>query len=101
MLIVWGARDPIIPVAARRRGAQALPGSRLEIFEGAATCPSSSSPRRFIAVLERFLAETEPAQFDRDEWLARFKSRLTHSPRRARQDSNLWPLPPEGSALSS
>ena len=33
--------------------------------------PQLEAPGRFIAVLERFLRETEPAQFDRDEWRAR------------------------------
>jgi hypothetical protein len=31
-------------------------------------------PGRFIATLQRFLAETDPARFDRDEWVARFKA---------------------------
>jgi hypothetical protein len=31
-------------------------------------------PGHFIAALERFLAETEPAEFDRDEWVSRFKA---------------------------
>jgi hypothetical protein len=36
--------------------------------------PQLESPGRFVAVLQRFLDETEPARFDRDEWVARFKS---------------------------
>jgi hypothetical protein len=51
-----------------------LPGSQLEIFEGAGHLPQIEQPLRFIAVLERFLDETEPASFDREEWLARLKT---------------------------
>jgi pimeloyl-ACP methyl ester carboxylesterase len=74
ILIVWGARDPIIPVRHGEDAHRALPGSQLEIFENAGHLPQLEQPGHFIAVLERFIAENEPAQFDRDEWRARFKT---------------------------
>jgi len=74
VLIVWGARDPIIPVAHGEGAHRALPGSRLEIFDGVGHLPQVEQPGRFITVLEDFLAETEPARFDRDEWRARIKA---------------------------
>jgi pimeloyl-ACP methyl ester carboxylesterase len=74
LLIVWGDRDPIIPVAHGEEAHAALPGSRLEIFEGAGHVPQLECPGRFAAVLQRFLDESEPARFDRKEWVARFKS---------------------------
>jgi pimeloyl-ACP methyl ester carboxylesterase len=74
LLIVWGENDPIIPVAHAHEAHAQLPGSRLEIFEDAGHVPQLERPGRFIAVLERFVAETEPAEFDRDEWVARFKA---------------------------
>ncbi|HEY0390362.1 MAG TPA: alpha/beta fold hydrolase [Solirubrobacterales bacterium] len=74
VLIVWGARDPIIPVRHGEDAHRTLPGSQLEIFEGAGHLPQLEQPGHFIAVLERFIAENEPAPFDRDEWLARFKT---------------------------
>ena len=73
MLIVWGDRDPIIPVRHGEDAHAALPGSRLEVFEGVGHLAQIEQPGRFIAVLERFLAETEPARFDREEWMARLK----------------------------
>jgi pimeloyl-ACP methyl ester carboxylesterase len=73
VLIVWGARDPIIPVRHGEDAHRALPGSRLEIFESAGHMLHLEEPGRFIAVLERFLAENDPASFDREEWLARLK----------------------------
>ncbi len=74
LLILWGERDPIIPVAHAEEAHRELPSSRLEIFEGVGHLPQLEAPGRFIATLERFLAETEPVEFDRDEWQARFKS---------------------------
>ena len=74
LLIVWGENDPIIPVEHAREAHAQLPNSRLEIFEDTGHVPMLERPGRFIAALQRFLAETEPAQFDRDEWVARFKA---------------------------
>ena len=73
LLIVWGENDPIIPVEHAREAHAQLPSSQLEIFEDTGHIPQQERPGRFIAVLERFLAETEPAEFDREEWRARFK----------------------------
>lgn len=71
VLIVWGSRDPIIPVRHAERAHEAIAGSRLEIFDGVGHLPQLEAPGRFVAVLEQFLDETEPAQFDADEWRAR------------------------------
>lgn len=74
LLIVWGDRDPIIPVSHGEETHEALPSSQLEIFEQTGHVPQLECPGRFVAVLQRFLEETEPAHFDRDEWRARFKT---------------------------
>jgi pimeloyl-ACP methyl ester carboxylesterase len=74
LLIVWGDRDPIIPVKHAEEAHRELPNSRLEVFEGVGHLPQLERPGSFIAALERFLDETEPARFDRDEWRAHFKT---------------------------
>ena len=71
-LIVWGERDPIIPVSHGERAHAAIAGSRLEIFDGVGHIPQLEAPARFVAVLEWFLEQTEPARFDAREWRARF-----------------------------
>jgi pimeloyl-ACP methyl ester carboxylesterase len=71
VLIVWGARDSIIPVHHGEDAHRAIPGSRLEVFDDVGHMPQLEAPGRFVAALERFLRETEPAEFDRDEWRAR------------------------------
>jgi len=73
VLIVWGSRDPIIPVRHGERAHEAIPGSRLECFDGVGHLPQLEAPGRFVAVLERFLDETEPAEFDADAWRARLR----------------------------
>jgi pimeloyl-ACP methyl ester carboxylesterase len=56
VLIVWGDRDPIIPVAHARSAHEAMQRSRLEIFEGAQHFPHVEEPDRFAKVVAEFLA---------------------------------------------
>ncbi len=73
VLIVWGARDRLVPAHHGERAHQSIPGSRLEIFEGVGHLPQLEAAPRFVSVLERFLAETEPSDYDLDDWLLRFR----------------------------
>jgi pimeloyl-ACP methyl ester carboxylesterase len=73
-LIVWGARDPVIPVSHGERAHAAIVGSRLEIFDGVGHIPQLEAPERFVAVIERFLKRTKPARFDARAWRARFQT---------------------------
>ena len=66
VLIVWGARDPMIPVAHGRAAHALLPHSRLEVFERAGHFPFRDEPARFVALLHDFLAATEPATIAAD-----------------------------------
>jgi pimeloyl-ACP methyl ester carboxylesterase len=61
-LIVWGAEDPFIPVSHGVAAHKAIPGSRLEIFEGVGHYPHCEDPERFVAVLVDFIASTKPAR---------------------------------------
>ncbi|CAN5441717.1 alpha/beta fold hydrolase [soil metagenome] len=56
VLIVWGARDPIIPFRHGIAAHAALPHSTLELFERAGHFPHLDDPRRFVRVLRAFLA---------------------------------------------
>lgn len=61
-LIMWGAQDPFIPVSHAVAAHHAIPGSRLEIFDGVGHYPHCEAPERFIAVLVDFIASTKPAR---------------------------------------
>jgi pimeloyl-ACP methyl ester carboxylesterase len=63
-LIVWGRRDPLIPATHGEIAHGQMPGSRLEIFEGAGHFPHLDDPVRFAAVLREFLEETEPTELE-------------------------------------
>ena len=60
-LIVWGARDRVIPVAHAAVAHELIPGSRLEILEDCGHFVPLERPERFVAMLEDFLASTSPA----------------------------------------
>lgn len=64
-LIVWGARDTVIPVEHAARAHEVIQGSILEIFEQSEHFPHMDEPARFARVLLHFLATTQPAVLDR------------------------------------
>lgn len=59
-LIVWGDEDGIIPIEHAHNAHEAIPGSRLEILEGVGHFPHAEAPEEFVAVLQEFLAATDP-----------------------------------------
>jgi pimeloyl-ACP methyl ester carboxylesterase len=61
-MIVWGGRDPIIPLEHAHHAAEALPNARLEIFELAGHFPHCDEPVRFTDLLMNFLGTTQPAR---------------------------------------
>src|SRR5690349_9982742 len=65
-LLVWGAGDPIIPAAHGRRAHELMPGSTLEVFEGAGHFPHLDDPQAFTRLLRSFVGSTEPADVQPD-----------------------------------
>ncbi len=70
-MIMWGDHDRIIPVEQGYATHEAIPGSRLEIFEGCGHFPHCEEPDRFTAVLTEFMNTTAPAAVSADVWRAR------------------------------
>ncbi|HEY7859282.1 MAG TPA: alpha/beta fold hydrolase [Candidatus Nanopelagicales bacterium] len=56
-LIVWGTQDRMIPAWHAIPASQAIPGSRIELFEGAGHYPHLDDPARFAALLAEFIAD--------------------------------------------
>jgi pimeloyl-ACP methyl ester carboxylesterase len=67
-LLAWGSRDAVIPVAHAYRAHAAMPNSQLEIFEGAGHFPFHTDPMRFVNTLEHFLADTQAATWNLEQW---------------------------------
>jgi pimeloyl-ACP methyl ester carboxylesterase len=79
-LIVWGDRDPIIPVDHGYAAHAQLPHSQLEVFEDSGHFPQLDDPVRFADLLADFVAATDAAVHDPDTVRARL---LGHEASRA------------------
>lgn len=66
-LIIWGERDPVIPIEHGRDAHAAMPGSRLEIVAGAGHFPHLDNPRRVARALRELVEESEPADIEMQE----------------------------------
>jgi pimeloyl-ACP methyl ester carboxylesterase len=67
-LLIWGARDGVIPLEHARIAHAAMPSSRLEVFSQAGHFPHHSDQARFLGVLEDFISSTQPASYAPEEW---------------------------------
>jgi pimeloyl-ACP methyl ester carboxylesterase len=65
-LIIWGDRDPIIPIEHGRAAAAEIPGSKLVEIHGSRHWPQLDQPRQVCNELTDFIARTEPFEFDLD-----------------------------------
>lgn len=63
-LILWGARDPLIPVRHAHEAHGRIGGSRLEILPGAGHFPHRDDPARFVSALLDFVESTAPMPVD-------------------------------------
>jgi pimeloyl-ACP methyl ester carboxylesterase len=79
-LIVWGTADSMIPVAHGHRAHALIPGSRLELFEGAGHFPHADDPARFTELLVDFLDHTEPGHRSVREQAARIAAHAELEP---------------------
>ncbi|GAC1611617.1 MAG: alpha/beta fold hydrolase [Mycobacteriales bacterium] len=68
MLLVWGSKDPVLPVDHARTLASELDACRLEIVSGAGHLPHHADPERVALVLRHFTEQTLPATHDPASW---------------------------------
>ena len=65
-LIVWGARDPVIPVEHGAEAHEAMPGSRFEVLD-AGHFPQLEEPYVFNELLTAFVEDTVPASLQAED----------------------------------
>ncbi len=73
-MLVWGERDPIIPVEHGLAAHALVPSSRLELFENAGHFPHVDDPQRFLDVVLDFIDSTEPADTSSESWQAMLRT---------------------------
>jgi pimeloyl-ACP methyl ester carboxylesterase len=66
VMLVWGDRDPIVPVAHGALAAEALPHARLTIVPKSGHMPHRTAPAPFAAAVREFVASTPAAHHDLD-----------------------------------
>jgi pimeloyl-ACP methyl ester carboxylesterase len=64
--VIWGEDDLIIPVSHAHTAHEAIPESRLEIFENSGHMPHHDHPDRFVRVVQQFIDSTKPAEYDEE-----------------------------------
>jgi pimeloyl-ACP methyl ester carboxylesterase len=67
-MIVWGDRDQVIPVEHAHVAHELIPGSRLEIVEGAGHFLPFERPELLDRVLRDFMTTTKPANVSPKRW---------------------------------
>jgi len=67
-LLIWGARDTVIPVEHAYAAHELVRSSRLEIFPNAGHFPQLDEPERFLQVLGDFMETTEPSSMPAERW---------------------------------
>jgi pimeloyl-ACP methyl ester carboxylesterase len=67
-LLLWGERDPIIPVGHGHRAQERMPGSSLVTFADSGHFPQIDDPHRFAATVLGFLEDTEPSCLTPESW---------------------------------
>jgi pimeloyl-ACP methyl ester carboxylesterase len=67
-MLLWGERDPIIPVRHGRAAHELIPGSRFESFPNAGHFPHRTDPRAFVSCLDEFIDSTDPAEVNEDDF---------------------------------
>jgi pimeloyl-ACP methyl ester carboxylesterase len=78
LLVVWGEKDAILPVAHGIAVAAAMPSVRLEVFPRSGHFPHLSEPRRLAELLQQWVGGTEPARMDPEALTARLGVRAWH-----------------------
>jgi pimeloyl-ACP methyl ester carboxylesterase len=79
VLIIWGDRDPIIPVEHGRRAHEEIPHSRFVEIPNSQHWPQLDQPRLVCSELTDFIAGTEPFEFS----LEFMREQLRQGPRRS------------------
>lgn len=60
-LALWGAHDPVVPIAVGRRLVSELPRARMVVLERCGHIPTEERPRASLRAFRRFLHQTGPA----------------------------------------
>ena len=90
-LLVWGARDAIIPVSHAHKAHGAMPGSQLEVFPDTGHFPHKDEADRFVEIFTEFYDRTEPNTYSAVDWRSVLRRGATVAPAAERRLQALSP----------
>ena len=90
-LLVWGARDAVIPVSHAHKAHGAMPGSRLEVFPETGHFPHKDQSARFVKLFAEFYDSTDPNTYRAEDWRAVLRRGATVAPAAERRLQALSP----------
>ena len=96
-MLIWGDRDPVLPVAHVHAVADAMPQARVEVMSGAGHAPHRADAQQFASLLAQFTGTTAPASHDPAAWRALLLGAPQDAQARSSRVQHLTPPP----ALSS
>lgn len=67
-LLLWGSRDPVLPVSHAVAAAAQMPDVELRVIPRAGHVPHHSDPAMFARTVLDFLDRTEPCRYDAERW---------------------------------
>jgi pimeloyl-ACP methyl ester carboxylesterase len=67
LAVLWGEDDQVLPARHLEIARMLAPGAITELFEDAGHFPHKDHPEEFIAFVDRFMTETEPADYSREK----------------------------------
>jgi len=73
LLVVWGAKDAIMPIEHGRSVAGAIPSCRFEVFAQSGHFPHLTEPERLAKVLAEWVTTTAPEHLDAGSLTARLR----------------------------
>ncbi|KAA0919889.1 alpha/beta fold hydrolase [Dietzia sp. ANT_WB102] len=65
--LIWGDRDPIIPISHGHSTHEAIPGSRLAVIDGSGHYPHVEDPAAVEQVITEFMSDTVPGRIDHEK----------------------------------
>ena len=76
LVVVWGRKDAIIPVAHGEALAESVPGTRLEVFEQSGHFPHLTEPDRLARLLAGWMVDTPAVTLDPSTLTERLRAPL-------------------------
>ncbi len=66
LAVIWGEDDQVLPARHLEIARTLAPGAITELFPASGHFPHKDHPEAFVAFVDRFMTETEPAEYSRE-----------------------------------